>query len=97
VDLGRQAGGYSHDALYVAVREQDGREASPLAAILDSQSAKSAQKGGLRSTPVGFDAGMKIKGIKRHILTDHQGLLLAAVPRSRLLRRRVSADDEHSA
>lgn len=37
-----------HDALYVAVREQEGREASPSAALLDSQSAKSAQKGGLR-------------------------------------------------
>src|ERR1700674_5860869 len=33
-----------HDALYVAVREQEGRQASPSAAILDSQSAKSAQK-----------------------------------------------------
>jgi len=31
-----------HDALYVAVREQEGREASPSAAVLDSQSAKSA-------------------------------------------------------
>jgi transposase len=33
-----------HDALYVAVREQEGHQASPSAAILDSQSAKSAQK-----------------------------------------------------
>jgi transposase len=38
-----------HHALYVAVREQEGREASPTAAIIDAQSAKSAQKGGLRS------------------------------------------------
>jgi transposase len=37
-----------HHALYVAVREQEGREASPTAAIIDSQSAKSAQKGGPR-------------------------------------------------
>ena len=42
-----------HDALYVALREQEGREASPSAAILDSQSAKSAQKGGRRSTRSG--------------------------------------------
>lgn len=42
-----------HDALYVALREREGREASPSAAILDSQSAKSAQKGGLRSIPSG--------------------------------------------
>jgi transposase len=38
-----------HHALYVAVREQEGREASPTAAIIDSQSAKAAQKGGPRS------------------------------------------------
>jgi transposase len=38
-----------HHALYVAVREREGREASPTAAIIDSQSAKAAQKGGLRS------------------------------------------------
>ena len=39
-----------HHALYVAVREQEGREASPSVAIIDSQSGKAAQKGGLRST-----------------------------------------------
>jgi transposase len=39
-----------HHALYVAAREHAGREASPTAAIIDSQSAKAAQKGALRST-----------------------------------------------
>lgn len=39
-----------HEALYQAVREKEGRDASPSAAIIDSQSARSAQKGGLRST-----------------------------------------------
>ena len=40
-----------HHALYVAVREQAGREASPTMAIIDSQTAKGAQKGeGPRST-----------------------------------------------
>jgi transposase len=39
-----------HHALYTAVREQDGREASPTAAIIDSQSAKGALKGGPPST-----------------------------------------------
>ena len=39
-----------HHALYVAVREQEGRNASPTTAIIDSQSAKAAQKGGPRST-----------------------------------------------
>jgi transposase len=39
-----------HYALYVQCREQAGREASPTAAIIDSQSVKSAEKGGSRST-----------------------------------------------
>ena len=39
-----------HDMLYVAVREAAGREASPTAAIIDSQSAKASQKGALRLT-----------------------------------------------
>jgi transposase len=39
-----------HHALYFAAREQAGREASPTAAIIDSQSAKAAQKGALRLT-----------------------------------------------
>src|ERR1700689_5372303 len=39
-----------HHTLYVATREREGREASPTAAIIDSQSAKAAQKGAPRST-----------------------------------------------
>ena len=39
-----------HDALYVKCREQAGREASPTAAIIDSQSVKSTEKGGVAST-----------------------------------------------
>ncbi len=39
-----------HHALYVQCRDQAGREASPTAAIIDSQSVKSAEKGGPRST-----------------------------------------------
>ena len=39
-----------HHELYVAVREHAGRQASPSVAIIDSQSAKAAQKGGPRST-----------------------------------------------
>lgn len=40
-----------HHALYVLCRERAGREASPSAAIIDSQSVKGAEKGGARSTP----------------------------------------------
>jgi transposase len=39
-----------HHALYVLCREQAGREASPTAAIIDSQSVKGAEKGGAAST-----------------------------------------------
>lgn len=39
-----------HEALYQALREKESREASPSAAIIDSQSAKSTEKGGPRST-----------------------------------------------
>ncbi len=42
-----------HHALYVRCREQAGREASPTAAIIDSQSVKAAEKGGPRSTRTG--------------------------------------------
>ena len=38
-----------HEALYVKCREQAGREVSPTVAIIDSQSVKSAEKGGLQS------------------------------------------------
>ena len=61
-----------HHALYVLCREQAGREASPTAAIIDSQSVKSAEKGGAASTRAGYDAGKKIKGKKRHVLVDTQ-------------------------
>jgi transposase len=39
-----------HDALYIELRQAEGREPQPSVAILDSQSAKSAQKGGRGST-----------------------------------------------
>ncbi|MGA8689992.1 MAG: IS5 family transposase [Methyloceanibacter sp.] len=68
-----------HHALYVTAREQAGREASPTAAIIDSQSAKAAQKGAPALDPQGFDAGKKVTGRKRHILVDTLGLLLSVV------------------
>ena len=45
--------GRIHHALYVKCREQAERETSPTAAIIDSQSVKSAEKGGSRSTRPG--------------------------------------------
>lgn len=68
-----------HHALYVKCREAAEREASPTAAVIDSQSVKSAEKGGAQIDPHGYDAGKKVKGKKRHILVDTIGLLLQAV------------------
>jgi transposase len=64
-----------HDALRVCVRTDEGRNAQPSAAILDSQSVKSDGHGGA----VGYDAAKKIKGRKRHLLVDTLGLVLGAV------------------
>jgi transposase len=52
------------------------RGQGPTAAILDSQSVKSAERGGADIDPIGYDAGTKVKGIKRHIVVDTLGLLL---------------------
>ncbi len=52
-----------HHALYVATREQEGREASPTAAIIDSQSAKGAPKGGLCSIRKGLMRPRRLRGV----------------------------------
>ena len=61
-------------------RERVGRDASPTAGVMDSQSIKTTEAGG----PCGYDAAKKVKGRKRHALVDTDGraLVLQASPAS---------------
>jgi putative transposase len=61
--------------LRVEVRHSEGREASPSAAIIDSQSVKTTAVKGER----GYDAGKQVNGRKRHLIVDTLGLVLCVI------------------
>src|SRR5260370_39291266 len=95
-----------HDRLRAEARRAAGREPHPSAAILDSQSVKTVERGGLDR---GFDGAKLIKGRKRHLLVDTLGLVHGLMVHSagvqdrasgRLLLehcrlRRISADESY--
>lgn len=75
-----------HDALRAAVRDAAGRDPMASAGIVDSQSVKGADTVGADSR--GYDAGKKINGRKRHIVTDTLGMLVVVLVTTAALQDR---------
>lgn len=76
-----------HHVLREQVRQGEGRDPEPTAAVLDSQTAQSACGG----QAIGYDAGKRTRGRKRHLLVDTLGLLLICVVHSASVQDRAGA------
>lgn len=77
-----------HEALVEQVRVKQGKKEEPTVGVIDAQSVKNSL---ISSEERGFDAAKKVKGIKRHIIVDTLGLILAVVIQSASLQDRDGA------
>ena len=64
--------------LVATAREFHGKKPGPTAGVIDSQTIKTTESGGIS----GYDAGKKTKGRKRHIVTDTLGFMVGLVVHS---------------
>lgn len=79
-----------HEELVENIRVMQGKKEEPTVGIIDAQSVKNTL---VSSEDKGFDAGKKIKGIKRHLIVDTLGLVLAVVIQSASVQDRDGAVD----
>ena len=75
--------------LAMETRELEGREASPSAGVIDGQTVKTTESGGIR----GYYAGKKVKGRKRHIVVYTLGLMFGLVVHAADIQDRDGAPD----
>jgi len=78
-----------HESLVEKIRKSTSKNEEPTVGIIDAQSVKSTL---VSSEDKGFDAGKKVKGIKRHIIVDTLGLILAVVIQSASVQNRDGAE-----